>query len=125
MDKRLSRRGFIKKSAVALGTIAVCDLTAIVGTGRGIAFKALASEGLKGNNSHHVSVKLWPGRSEQTKQRLADAIIKDVVNIVGCGEESVSVAIEEVDPKDWKEKVYDPLIRKKMETLYKKPGYSM
>jgi 4-oxalocrotonate tautomerase len=125
MDKRLSRPGFIKKSAVALGTIAVCDLTAIVGTGRGNAFKALASEGLKENNSFHVSVKLWPGRSEQTKQRLADAIVEDVVNIIGCGEESVSVAIEEIDPKDWKEKVYDPLIRRKMDTLYKKPGYSM
>lgn len=72
-----------------------------------------------------MSVKLCPGRSEQTKQRLADAIVKDVVNIIGCGEESVSVAIEEVDPKHWKEKVYDPLIGKKMETLYKKPGYSM
>ena len=125
MDKKLSRRGFIKKSAIALGTVAVYDLTWIVGTERGNAFKALASEGLKENNMPHVSVKLWPGRSEQTKQRLADAIIKDVVYIVGCGEESVSVAIEEVDPKDWTEKVYDPLIRRKMDTLYKKPGYSM
>jgi len=125
MDKKLSRRGFIKKSAIALGTVAVCDLTWIVDTERGNSFKALASEGLKENNMPHVSVKLWPGRSEQTKQRLADAIVEDVVNIIGCGEESVSVAIEEFDPKDWKEKVYDPLIRKKMETLYKKPGYSM
>jgi 4-oxalocrotonate tautomerase len=72
-----------------------------------------------------VSVKLWPGRSEKTKQRLADAIVEDVVNIIGCGEESVSDAIEEIDPKDWKEKVYDPLIHRKMETLYKEPGYSM
>jgi 4-oxalocrotonate tautomerase len=125
MDKRLSRRGFIKKSAVALGTIAVCDLTAIVGTERGDAFKVLASKGLKENNMPHVSVQLWPGRSEQTKQRLAEAIVEDVVSIIGCGEESVSVAIEEIDPKDWKEKVYDPLIRRKMDTLYKKPGYSM
>jgi 4-oxalocrotonate tautomerase len=125
MDKKLSRRGFIKKSAIALGTVAVYDLTWIVGTERGNAFKALASEGLKEKNMPHVSVKLWPGRSEQTKQRLADAIVNDVVNIIGCGEESVSVTIEDVDPKDWKEKVYDPLIRRKMETLYKKPGYSM
>ena len=125
MDKRLSRRGFIKKSAVALGTIAVCDLTAIVGTRRGNAFKALASEGLKENNSPHVSVKLWPGRSEQTKQRLADAIVEDVVNIIGCDEESVSVAIEDVSSGDWKEKVYDPEIRGNMKNLYKKPGYSM
>ena len=125
MDKRLSRRGFIKKSAIALGTVIVCDLTGIVSTGSRNAFKALASEKLKENNMPHVSVKLWPGRSEQTKQRLAGAIVEDVVNILGCGEESVSVSIEEVDPKDWKEKVYDPLIRRKMDTLYKKPGYSM
>ena len=73
----------------------------------------------------HVSVKLWPGRSEQTKQRLADAIVEDVVNIIGCSEDSVSVSIEEVSSGDWKEKVYDPEIREKMENIYKKPGYSM
>lgn len=88
MKKHISRRGFIKKSAVALSTVAVFDLTGIIGTGRENAFKALASEGLKENNMPHVSVKLWPGRSEQTKQRLADAIVEDVVNIIGCGEES-------------------------------------
>jgi len=125
MDKRLSRRSFIKKSAFALGTVAVCDLTGIVGTGRKSAFKALASERLKENNMPHVSVKLWPGRSEKTKQRLADAIVKDVVNIIGCGEESVSVSIEEVSSGDWKEKVYDPEIQGNMKNLYKKPGYSM
>ena len=125
MDKKLSRRGFIKKSAVALGTVAVFDLKGIINTGRENAFKALASEGLKENNMPHVSVKLWPGRSEQTKQRLADAIVEDVVNIIGCGEDSVSVAIEEVSSSDWKEQVYDPEIRGNMKNLYKKPGYSM
>ncbi|MBW2515050.1 MAG: tautomerase family protein [Deltaproteobacteria bacterium] len=73
----------------------------------------------------HVSVKLWPGKSEETKQQLADAIVQDVVSIIGCGEESVSVAIEEVSSGEWKDKVYDPEIREKMEKLYKKPGYSM
>jgi 4-oxalocrotonate tautomerase len=125
MHKKLSRRGFIKKSSLALGAVVACDLSGIVGTGRVNVFKALASEGLKENNMPHVSVKLWPGRSEETKQQLADAIVQDVVNIIGCGEESVSVAIEEVSSGDWKEKVYDPEIREKMENLYKKPGYSM
>jgi 4-oxalocrotonate tautomerase len=85
----------------------------IVGAGKVDAFKVLATEGLKENNMPHVSVKPWPGRSEQTKQRLADAIVEDVVNVIGCGEESVSAFIEEIDPKNWKEKVYDPLIRRK------------
>jgi len=73
----------------------------------------------------HVTVKVRTGTPEDKKTQLAEAIVEDVVDIVGCGEESVSVAIEEIEPNDWKKKVYDPLIRRKMDTLYKKPGYSM
>jgi len=71
----------------------------------------------------HVIVKLWPGKSEQQKNRLAEAIIKDVMDILHYGEESVSVAMEEVKSQDWVEKVYEPEIRKKWDKLYKKPGY--
>lgn len=73
----------------------------------------------------HVIVKLWPGRSEEQKARLAEEIVKDVVDILGNGKESVSVAMEEVAPEDWKEKVYQPDILDRQETLYKKPGYAM
>ena len=58
----------------------------------------------------HVSVKVRTGTPEDKKKQLTEAIVEDVVNIIGCDEESVSVAIEEIDPKDWKEKVYDPQI---------------
>ncbi len=67
-------------------------------------------------------VKLWPGKSEQQKNRLAEAIIKDVMDILHYGEESVSVAIEEVKSQDWVEKVYNPDIRNQWDKLYKKPG---
>ena len=39
----------------------------------------------------HVVVKLWPGKSEQQKTRLAEAITKNVMDILHYGEESVSV----------------------------------
>jgi 4-oxalocrotonate tautomerase len=71
----------------------------------------------------HVIVKLWPGESERQKARLSEAIVKDVVSVLNYGEESVSVAIEEVKPEDWAEKVYKPDIQNKWEGLYKKPGY--
>jgi 4-oxalocrotonate tautomerase len=71
----------------------------------------------------HVIVKLWPGKSEQQKNRLAEAIIKDVMDILHYGEESMSVAIEEVKSQDWVEKVYKPDIRNQWDKLYKKPGY--
>lgn len=71
----------------------------------------------------HVVVKLWPGKSEQLKRRLADKIVKDVMAVLNYGEESVSVAMEEVKPEDWTEKVYKPDIRGKWDKLYQKPGY--
>ena len=73
----------------------------------------------------HVIVKLWPGKSEQQKTRLAEAIAKNVMDVLHYGEESVSVAIEEVKPQDWAEKVYKPDIVDNPAKLYKKPGYTM
>ncbi len=72
----------------------------------------------------HVIVKLYPGRPEEQKKRLADEIVKALVATVRCKEESVSVAIEEIEPTDWPEKVYKPDILDKQDTLYKKPGYN-
>jgi 4-oxalocrotonate tautomerase len=73
----------------------------------------------------HVIVKLWPGKSEQQKAQLTEAIARDVMSVLNYGEESVSVAIEEVQPQDWAEKVYKPDIVANSEKLYKKPGYTM
>jgi 4-oxalocrotonate tautomerase len=73
----------------------------------------------------HVIVKLWTGKSEPQKTRLAEVIAKDVMSVLHYGEESVSVAIEEVPSKDWAEKVYRPDIVNNAQTLYKKPGYTM
>jgi len=72
----------------------------------------------------HVIVKLYPGRDQETLEKLANAIMKDVVSIAGCEEKVVSVAIEEVDPSDWPEKVYRPDIMGKGEILIIKPGYN-
>jgi 4-oxalocrotonate tautomerase len=73
----------------------------------------------------HVIVKLWPGQSERQKTLLADAITKDVMEILHYGKDSVSVALEEVEPHHWAEKVYKPEIQSKPENLYKKPGYDL
>jgi 4-oxalocrotonate tautomerase len=71
----------------------------------------------------HVIVKLWPGQSEKLKAQLAEKITKDVMDVLGYGAESVSVAMEEVEPRDWADKVYKPDIESKPKQLYKKPGY--
>ena len=71
----------------------------------------------------HVIIKMYPGRSEQQKRQLADAIVKEVVAIAGGSEGSVSVAIEEIPAGEWTEKVYKPDIQKNWDKLYKKPRY--
>jgi 4-oxalocrotonate tautomerase len=72
----------------------------------------------------HVIVKLWPGKSEQQKARLAEAITRDIMDILHYEDESVSVAIEEVRSQDWVEKVYRPDIKNRWDNLYKEPGYT-
>jgi len=59
----------------------------------------------------HVIARLWPGKSEQQKERLAEKIAKDVMDVLNYGEESVSVGFEDISAKDWKEKVYKPDIK--------------
>ena len=71
----------------------------------------------------HVIVKLYSGRSEQQKNALAEAITRAVMSTLKSEEASVSVAIEDVEPKSWAEQVYRPDILGKMQTVYKKPGY--
>lgn len=71
----------------------------------------------------HVIVKLWPGKSEEQKRRLAEAISNDVMSILHYGEESVSVAMEEIKPGEWAEKVYRAELKDNLDKLYKKPGY--
>jgi len=71
----------------------------------------------------HVIVKMYAGRSDEQKQALADAVTKAVTTTLNYGEESVSVAIEDVPPERWVEDVYKPDIHGRSSTLFKKPGY--
>jgi 4-oxalocrotonate tautomerase len=82
------------------------------------------SADLKEKTMPHVLVKLVPGKSERQKTRLAEEITKQVVKVLNCGEDAVSVAFEEVEQQDWAEKVYKPEIQDKWNTIYKKPGHN-
>ena len=72
----------------------------------------------------HVIVKLYPGRSEEQKKQLARQIVESIVEVAECKERSVSVAIEEVAPDDWAEKVYKPDIIDNKRNLVVPPGYN-
>ena len=73
----------------------------------------------------HVIVKLWPGKSERQKTRLAEAHHQGrdgrpgLRGGVRLGRDGGG------QPRDWAEKVYKPDIVSKPEQLYKKPGYDL
>jgi 4-oxalocrotonate tautomerase len=72
----------------------------------------------------HVIVKMYAGRSEQQKNKLAEEITRAVMSSLNHDEDAVSVGIEDIEPKDWTEKVYKADILGKPDTIYKKPGYN-
>lgn len=71
----------------------------------------------------HVIIKMVEGRTEEQKRALADALASAVTASLGCGEDLVSVAIEDVRDEDWMASVYLPDIRQRSGTIYRMPGY--
>lgn len=72
----------------------------------------------------HIVIKMYPGRSKETKKALADSIKEDVCRIAKCSPKSVSLDIVEIPEEQWTEKVYQPEIQTRMDQLAIKPGYS-
>lgn len=72
----------------------------------------------------HVEIQCFSGRSEEQKQICAERIADVIAETLGCKTSSVSVAIKDVEEKDWKEQVWDRCIVPSQDHLYKKPGYT-
>ena len=72
----------------------------------------------------HIAIKLAPGRSEEQKRELTTKIVQDVIDVLHVSEDTVSLTMEEIDPRDWTDRVYRPEIEQKWNNLYKTPGYN-
>jgi len=70
----------------------------------------------------HITVKLWPGKDQSKKQKLAEAIKEITVKILEVPETSISVAIEEVSKEDWISKVKKPEILDNDKNIYIYPA---
>jgi len=71
----------------------------------------------------HVTVKMYPGCTQEQKNKLAQEITNAIMTITQKPEDAISIAIEEVKESEWMDKVYKTEISPNMENLYKKPGY--
>lgn len=71
----------------------------------------------------HIVVKMYPDRSDTEKRELADRLAWLLHESMGYKLENVSVAVEEVDPSQWMDEVYEPDIAGRPEQLIRPPGY--
>lgn len=72
----------------------------------------------------HVTIALYPGRSLEQKQQLAQAVARTVQQQLGCTLGAVSVRVEEVPSQEWRQKVYEPCIRSGSGELLVAPEYT-
>lgn len=73
----------------------------------------------------HIDVKHFPRNlSEEEKKAVAEDLAVVLKKHFGSSDESLSVALNEIQPERWKDDVYDPVIKPQLDTLPKKPGYS-
>ncbi|MCF8578891.1 tautomerase PptA [Enterobacter ludwigii] len=74
----------------------------------------------------HVDIKCFPRDfNDEQKAALAADIADVIIRHFNSKDSSVSVALNQVAPEDWKAQVWDTEIGPKLDELIKKPGYSM
>ena len=63
----------------------------------------------------HISIKMYPGRTEEVKKELAEKVRDFMVQEMNMDAKYFSVAVEEVEKENWQEEVVD---KTKPEDLY-------
>lgn len=72
----------------------------------------------------HITIKHFPpALPDDSKQPLADALTKLIVEHFGTNEDAVSISVQTVDPGAWQQDVFDPEITGRAGTLIKTPNY--
>lgn len=64
----------------------------------------------------HIDVNLFPGRTQEQKQKLAEKIVEDAMDILGAPREALSVSMHEVAPEDWNNDIADKVDEKSIVT---------
>ena len=74
----------------------------------------------------HIDIKCFPRElNDEQKAALAEDIAGVIIRHLNSKESSISVALNQVAPDDWKTQVWDTDIAPQMAQLIKKPGYDM
>ena len=72
----------------------------------------------------HIEIKCFTGRTDEQKRQCAEKGAEAVAETLGCKLSSVSVAVKDCPPEEWKAEVWDKSSVPDEPYLYKKPGYT-
>ncbi|WP_417603157.1 tautomerase family protein [Owenweeksia hongkongensis] len=70
-------------------------------------------------------MKLIEGKTDEQKQKLAQELVEAAQSVLGMGNDSYSVSVEDFTKDEWKNEVYPNEIMGNKEILIKEPGYKM
>ncbi len=62
----------------------------------------------------HVDISMLPGRNDELKKKVAEAVIETMVQELGCQRSHLSVAIHDVPLDEWNETVHDKVDESKV-----------
>ena len=57
----------------------------------------------------HISVKMYPGRTQEVKEDFARKLQKLTIEQFGCKEEHVSISVEDIEPEHWQKEVVEQI----------------
>ena len=71
----------------------------------------------------HITIQMYPGRDDETKMKLAKAVLKVASQELNRGEEDFSVSIQDVPQDEWTDKVYKNITDPENKEVFIRPGY--
>lgn len=71
----------------------------------------------------HITIQMYPGRDDETKMKLAKAVLKAASQELNRGEEHISVSIQDVPQDEWTDKVYKNITDPENKEVFIRPGY--
>ena len=71
----------------------------------------------------HITVQMYPGRSDEIKAKLAKVLAETASRELGREIEHFSVSIEDVPKDEWTDKVYKKITDPDNKDVFVRPGY--
>ena len=68
----------------------------------------------------HINIKMYTGRSEEVKAKLAKHTKEFIVKELEMDEKFIYVSVEDIDKENWQSEVMDKI---KDEELYERPNF--